>query len=199
MLPILYLRGLSTGDFRSSSPYPVSSSPLKSGRVAPRKEESRCHERMERFRRRIERRFGGRLGRGARYPEELRAEAVALARVAVGQGESLEAVAAELAARRSSSPSSCQRSPQTPPRRSAKSPPSWLLLLLLLLSSLKNARSSPLPCTPASARGRRWSRSSEPAPSSSAWRRLAVLEAAEMELIDGVLEEMVDRGETQRR
>jgi hypothetical protein len=28
---------------------------------------------------------------------------------------------------------------------------------------------------------------------------LAVLEAAEMELIDRVLEEMVDRGETQRR
>ena len=43
------------------------------------------HERMERFRRRIERRFGGRPDRGARYPEELRAEAVALARVAVGQ------------------------------------------------------------------------------------------------------------------
>lgn len=37
VLPILYLRGLPTGDFRSSSPYPVSSSPLKSGRVAPRK------------------------------------------------------------------------------------------------------------------------------------------------------------------
>lgn len=53
-------------------------------------------ERMERFRRRVERHFGGRVGRGARYPEELRAEAVALARMAVGQGESLGAVAAEL-------------------------------------------------------------------------------------------------------
>ena len=39
------------------------------------------HERMEWLRRRVERHFGGRPERGARYPEELRAEAVALARV----------------------------------------------------------------------------------------------------------------------
>lgn len=53
-------------------------------------------ERMERFRRRVERHFGGRPGRGARYPEELRAEAVALARAGVAGGESLGWVAGEL-------------------------------------------------------------------------------------------------------
>ena len=53
-------------------------------------------ERMERFRRRVERHFGGRPGRGARYPEELRAEAVELARAAVEAGESLGSVAGEL-------------------------------------------------------------------------------------------------------
>lgn len=44
VLPILYLRGLPTGDFRSSSPYPVSSSPLKSGRVAPRSSTIGIHD-----------------------------------------------------------------------------------------------------------------------------------------------------------
>jgi hypothetical protein len=54
------------------------------------------HERIERFRRRVERHFGGRPGRGARYPEALRAEAVALARAAVEAGGSLGSVAGEL-------------------------------------------------------------------------------------------------------
>lgn len=54
------------------------------------------HEQMERFRRRVERHFGGRPGRGARYPEELRTEAAALARAAVEGGESLSTVGAEL-------------------------------------------------------------------------------------------------------
>lgn len=53
-------------------------------------------ERMERFRRRVEVHFAGRPGRGARYPEELRAEAVAVARAALGRGESLGRVAREL-------------------------------------------------------------------------------------------------------
>jgi hypothetical protein len=51
---------------------------------------------MAGFRLRVERHFGGRVGRGARYPEELRAEAVSLARAAVEGGESLGSVAAEL-------------------------------------------------------------------------------------------------------
>lgn len=54
------------------------------------------HDRMERFRRRVERHFGGPAGRGARYPETLRAEAVSLASAAVESGASLGSVAAEL-------------------------------------------------------------------------------------------------------
>jgi transposase-like protein len=54
------------------------------------------HDGMAVFRRRVERHFGGRVGRGARYPQELRAEAVSLARAAVEGGESLGSVAAEL-------------------------------------------------------------------------------------------------------
>lgn len=54
------------------------------------------HERMERFRRRVEKHFGGRASRGARYPEALRAEAVELARRAIAAGERLGAVAAAL-------------------------------------------------------------------------------------------------------
>lgn len=54
------------------------------------------HDGMEGFRRRVERHFGGPAGRGARYPEELRAEAVWLARAAVARGASLGSVAAEL-------------------------------------------------------------------------------------------------------
>lgn len=54
------------------------------------------HEQRERYRRRVEAHFGGRPGRGARYPEELRSEAVALALEAVGRGEPLGTVALEL-------------------------------------------------------------------------------------------------------
>ena len=54
------------------------------------------HEQIEWFRRRVEKHFGGRPGRGARYPEGLRSEAVALARDALGRGESLGTVATDL-------------------------------------------------------------------------------------------------------
>ena len=53
-------------------------------------------ERMERFRRQVERHFGGRPGRGARYSEDLRGEAVALARLAIAAGEDVGSVAGEL-------------------------------------------------------------------------------------------------------
>lgn len=54
------------------------------------------HERVERFRRQVEQHFGGRPGRGARYPEALRAEAVGIAEWAVTRGTSLSAVAKRL-------------------------------------------------------------------------------------------------------
>ncbi len=54
------------------------------------------HDGMAGFRRRVERHFGGPAGRGVRYPEELRAEAVSLARAAMDGGASLGSVAAEL-------------------------------------------------------------------------------------------------------
>ena len=54
------------------------------------------HERVERFRRQVEQHFGGRPGRGARYPETLRAEAVAITDWAVTRGASLSAVAKRL-------------------------------------------------------------------------------------------------------
>ena len=54
------------------------------------------HERVERFRRQVEQHFGGRPGRGARYPESLRAEAVAITDWAVTRGTSLSAVAKRL-------------------------------------------------------------------------------------------------------
>ena len=54
------------------------------------------HDGMAGFRRRVEHHFGGCAGRGARYPEELRLEAVSLARAAVEGGERLGSVAAEL-------------------------------------------------------------------------------------------------------
>ena len=57
------------------------------------------HERMERFRRRVERHFGSRPGRGARYPADLRAEAVALAQAALGRGQDLRALAVDLGLR----------------------------------------------------------------------------------------------------
>lgn len=53
-------------------------------------------ERMERFRRRVEEHFGGRPGRGARYPEGLRAEAVMITERAVARGTSLSAVSRRL-------------------------------------------------------------------------------------------------------
>jgi hypothetical protein len=57
------------------------------------------HERMERFRRQVARHFGGRPGRGARYSEELRAEAVALTQEALESGESLRSMAVGLSIR----------------------------------------------------------------------------------------------------
>ena len=54
------------------------------------------HERVERFRRQVEEHFGGRPGRGARYPEGLRAEAVAITEWAVARGTSLSAAARRL-------------------------------------------------------------------------------------------------------
>ena len=53
-------------------------------------------ERIERFRGQVETHFGGRPGRGARYPEELRAEAVAIARRELARDESLGSVAGRL-------------------------------------------------------------------------------------------------------
>lgn len=54
------------------------------------------HDGIKEFRRRVERHFGGRASRGVRYPEELRAEAVSLARAAAERGASLGSVAGEL-------------------------------------------------------------------------------------------------------
>jgi hypothetical protein len=54
------------------------------------------HDGMAGFRRRVERHFGGPAGRGGRYPEELRSEAVSLARAAMDGGASLGSVAVEL-------------------------------------------------------------------------------------------------------
>ena len=54
------------------------------------------HDRIERFRRQVKEHFGGRPGRGARYPESLRGEAVAIAEWAVTRGTSLSAVAKRL-------------------------------------------------------------------------------------------------------
>lgn len=53
-------------------------------------------ERIEQFRWRVEQHFGGRPGRGARYPEPLRAEAVVLARAAIAEGQSVPSVARRL-------------------------------------------------------------------------------------------------------
>jgi len=53
-------------------------------------------ERIERFRRRVVKHFGGRPGRGARYPEDLRVEAVAFARLRLEAGESVRSAASEL-------------------------------------------------------------------------------------------------------
>ena len=52
--------------------------------------------RVERFRSAVERFMGGRPGRGMRYPEDLRQEAVALARAGMRAGKSLGRVAEEL-------------------------------------------------------------------------------------------------------
>ena len=52
--------------------------------------------RVERFRRSVATYFGGQPGRGARYPEDLQQEAVALARAGLGQGKSLGSVASDL-------------------------------------------------------------------------------------------------------
>lgn len=52
--------------------------------------------RVERFRRAVATYFGGQPGRGARYPEDLQQEAVALTRAGLGGGKSLGAVASDL-------------------------------------------------------------------------------------------------------
>jgi transposase-like protein len=52
--------------------------------------------REERFRRSVARSLGGRPGRGARYPEDLRREAMGLARTGMLAGKSLGSVAEEL-------------------------------------------------------------------------------------------------------
>jgi len=49
--------------------------------------------RVESFRRRVEEYFGGRPGRGARYGEDLRQEAVFLAREGMQRGQSLGSIA----------------------------------------------------------------------------------------------------------
>lgn len=52
--------------------------------------------RVERFRSAMERSLGGRPGRGVRYPEDLRQEAIALARRGMLEGRSLGRLAEEL-------------------------------------------------------------------------------------------------------
>lgn len=52
--------------------------------------------RVERFRKAVATYFGGRPGRGARYAEDLRREAVVLARAGMLGGKSLGSVASEL-------------------------------------------------------------------------------------------------------
>src|SRR5436305_14678920 len=52
--------------------------------------------RIKRYRRAVERTLGGRPGRGARYGEDLRQEAVVLARAGMLAGKSLAAVAGEV-------------------------------------------------------------------------------------------------------
>jgi hypothetical protein len=52
--------------------------------------------RIERYRKAVERSLGGRPGRGARYGEDLRQEAVALARAGLLAGQSLGSMAGEL-------------------------------------------------------------------------------------------------------
>jgi transposase len=52
--------------------------------------------RIARYRRAVEQSLGGRPGRGARYGEDLRQEAVVLARAGMLAGKSLAAVAGEL-------------------------------------------------------------------------------------------------------
>ncbi|PYQ57640.1 MAG: hypothetical protein DMF53_22095 [Acidobacteria bacterium] len=52
--------------------------------------------RIKRYRRAVERTLGGRPGRGARYGEDLRQEAVVLARAGMLAGKSLATVAGEL-------------------------------------------------------------------------------------------------------
>ena len=52
--------------------------------------------RVEQFRSAVARSLGGRPGRGARYREDLRQEAIALARTGLSEGKSLGRVAEEL-------------------------------------------------------------------------------------------------------
>ncbi len=51
---------------------------------------------VDRFRKAVATYFGGRPGRGARYPEDLQQEAVVLARTGMLAGKSLGSVASEL-------------------------------------------------------------------------------------------------------
>jgi len=71
------------------------------------------HERMERFRRQVTRHFGGRPGKGARYPAELRAEAAAVAEEALDSGASLRAVADMLGIRSATLARWLEEPPQT--------------------------------------------------------------------------------------
>ena len=52
--------------------------------------------RVDRFRKAVATYFGGRPGRGARYPENLQQEAVVLAQAGVLEGKSLGSVASDL-------------------------------------------------------------------------------------------------------
>ena len=52
--------------------------------------------RIDRFHKAVALYFGGRPGRGSRYPQDLHQEAVALARVGMLGGQSLSSVASEL-------------------------------------------------------------------------------------------------------
>lgn len=72
-------------------------------------------ERMGRFRCEVERHFGGRPGRGARYPEVLQAEAVSIVQKELARGASL----AEVSRRLGIGPATLGRWLESPPSGSA--------------------------------------------------------------------------------
>lgn len=71
---------------------------------------------IERFRREVESHFGGRPGRGARYPEALRVEAVAMVIEALSEGGSLGSVAKRLGV----GAGTLQRWLEAPPRQEVR-------------------------------------------------------------------------------